>query len=85
MKKLILPLLLVVSTLFANAQCVPGTLQAPKNAYIIPDSATNFIAGCQGNPYEQILYIKAAKDTVINIAGLGSITADIDSFVVDAN
>mgnify|MGYP000004530726 CR=1 FL=1 len=85
MKKLILPLLLVVSTLFANSQCVPGTLQAPKNAYIIPDSATNFIAGCQGNPYEQILYIKAAKDTVINIAGLGSITADIDSFVVDAN
>ena len=57
MKKLILPLLLVVSTLFANAQCVPGTLQAPKNAYIIPDSATNFIAGCQGGILMNKYYI----------------------------
>lgn len=85
MKKIILPVLLVVASLFANAQCVPGTLQAPQNSYIIPDSATNFVHGCQGNAYEQIMYIKAAKDTVINIAGLGQITADIDSFVVNAN
>lgn len=85
MKKLILPLLLVMANFFVNAQCVPGTLTAPKNAYIIPDSATNFVHGCQGNPYEQIMYLKAAKDTTITIPGLGVITANIDSFVVDAN
>ena len=85
MKKIFLPFLVVLGNLYVNAQCVPGAIQAPQNSYIIPDSATNFVHGCQGNAYEQIMYIKAAKDTLINIAGLGSITADIDSFVVDAN
>ena len=85
MKKTILPLIIVFGNLFVNAQCVPGAQQAPQNSYIIPDSATNFVHGCQGNAYEQIMYIKAAKDTVISIAGLGTITADIDSFVVNAN
>lgn len=85
MKKIILPLLLVMANFYVNAQCTPGLIQGQANAYIIPDSATNFVHGCQGNPYEQILYIKAAKDTTITIAGLGTITADIDSFVVDAN
>ncbi len=85
MKKIILPLLLVMANFYVNAQCTPGLVQGVGNAYILPDSATNFVHGCQGNPYEQILYIKAAKDTTITIAGLGTITADIDSFVVDAN
>lgn len=86
MKKIILSLLVVLttSTLFAQTVCVPGTITSPNNAYILPDSATNFTVGCAGQYYEQILYIKAAKDTVITITTpiSGTLTADIDSFVV---
>jgi hypothetical protein len=88
MKKIILPLFFLLAGLAASAQvCVPGTLTAPKNAYILPDSATNFANACPGTYYEQILYIKAAKDTAIAVTSpiAGIITADIDSFVVDAN
>ncbi len=88
MKKIILPFFFLISGLSANAQvCVPGTLTAPKNAYILPDSATNFANVCPGTYYEQILYIKAAKDTAISVTSpiAGIITANIDSFVVDAD
>lgn len=90
MKKIILPLFFLFTGLAASAQvCVPGTLTAPKNAYILPDSATNFANACEGTYYEQILYIKAAKDTAIVVnqplVGSGTILANIDSFVVDAN
>jgi hypothetical protein len=88
MKKIILPLLFIVSSASLMAQvCVPGAVTAPKNAYILPDSATNFANACPGTYYEQILYIKAAKDTAITVTTpiAGVITADIDSFVVDAN
>ena len=89
MKKIILPFFFLLAGLGANAQvCVPGTLTSPKNAYILPDSATNFANACAGTYYEQILYIKAAKDTAIAttlpIVGACVITARIDSFVVDA-
>jgi hypothetical protein len=89
MKKILLPLFFLLTGLAASAQvCVPGTLTAPKNAYILPDSATNFANACPGTYYEQILYIKAAKDTAIAttipIIGACVITARIDSFVVDA-
>ncbi|GBL34714.1 hypothetical protein EMGBS15_03090 [Filimonas sp.] len=85
MKKILLPLFFLISCVSAKAQvCVPGTLTAPKNAYILPDSATNFANACPGTYYEQILYIKAAKDTAI-VTSAGIITADIDSFVVDAD
>ena len=88
MKKIILPFFFLLAGLGANAQvCVPGTLTSPKNAYILPDSATNFANACPGTYYEQILYIKAAKDTAITVTSPapGVITATIDSFVVDAN
>lgn len=86
-KAIILPFILLLGFLAQAQPCVPGTLTAPKNAYILPDSATNFVAGCQGQYYEQILYIKAAKDTVITITSpiTGVLTADIDSFVVEAD
>ena len=87
MKKTLIPLLFAFVGLSTQAQvCVPGTLTAPKNAYILPDSATNFNHGCVGQYYEQILYIKASKDTVINVTTpvQGVITATIDSFVVEA-
>lgn len=88
MKKIILPIFSLLIGFSASAQvCVPGTLTSPKNAYIIPDSATNFANACPGTYYEQILYIKAAKDTSITVTSpiAGVITANIDSFVVDAN
>ena len=88
MKKIILPFFFLLAGLGASAQvCVPGTLTSPKNAYILPDSATNFANACPGTYYEQILYIKAAKDTAIHVTTplVGTILANIDSFVVDAN
>jgi hypothetical protein len=88
MKKIILSLLVGLSAYSTQAQvCVPGTLTTTANAYILPDSATNFYHGCPGTNYNQILYIKAAKDTVINITSplTATLTAKIDSFVVDAN
>lgn len=88
MKKIILPIFSLFIGFSASAQvCVPGTLTSTKNAYIIPDSATNFANACPGTYYEQILYIKAAKDTAITVTTpiAGVITANIDSFVVDAN
>lgn len=81
MKKIILPLFLVFVAFLAKAQpCVPGTLTIPQAGYVLPDSATNFNHACVGLPYNQIVYIKAPKDT-----SLGGILADIDSFVVNKN
>ncbi len=89
MKKLIYTLLMISAAIGSDAQtiCVPGTLTAQKSAYIIPDSATNFNHGCIGQYYEQILYIKAAKDTTINVTTpiAALLTTDIDSFVVHAD
>lgn len=81
MKKIILPLLIVFVAFLAKAQpCVPGTVTIPQAGYVLPDSATNFAHACVGLPYQQIIYIKAPKDTMV--AGQ---PADIDSFVVDKN
>lgn len=89
MKKIFLLSLvsLLTTTLFAQTICVPGTQISPKNAYILPDSATNMANACPGTYYEQLMYLKAAKDTVITITTpiQGVLTAKIDSFVVDAN
>ena len=89
MKKIIYTLLMIGAAMSSHAQtiCVPGTLTAQKSAYIIPDSATNFNHGCIGQYYEQILYIKAAKDTTINVTTpiAALLTTDIDSFVVHAD
>jgi hypothetical protein len=89
MKKIVFTICSVMMLSIASqAQvCVPGTLTAPKKGYILPDSATNFANACPGTYYEQILYIKAQKDTTITITTpiSGIIVADIDSFVVDAN
>ncbi len=89
MKKLIYTLLMIGAAMGSHAQtiCVPGTLTAQKSAYIIPDSATNFNHGCIGQYYEQILYIKAAKDTTMNVTNpvAALLTTDIDSFVVQAD
>lgn len=88
MKKLFLTTLALSAFQFLQAQvCVPGTITSPNNAYILPDSATNFSWGCIGQTYEQILYIKAAKDTTIAVTTpiAATLTANIDSFVVDAN
>lgn len=80
MKKIILPLFLMLFSLYAHSQCVPGTLTKPQAGYIIPDSATNFAHACIGQYYEQIIYIKAPKDTLAS-----GIPAVVDSFVMNKN
>lgn len=83
MKKIFLSLLVVLGMSAANAQtvCVPGTLTAPKAGYIIPDSATGLNHACVGLPYEQIIYIKAQRDTSVVLFGISQ-NAQIDSYVV---
>lgn len=83
MKKILLSFLVVFGIGTANAQtpCVPGTLTAPKAGYIIPDSATGLNHACVGLPYEQIIYIKAQRDTSVVLFGLSQ-NAQIDSYVV---
>lgn len=72
-------------TLGLQAQvCVPGTQTSTAKGYILPDSATNLQHGCAGYPYTQIMYIKAPPDTTFQIS-LGTVTADIDSFVIGTN
>lgn len=87
MKKLILPLFITLfSFQYAQAQCVPGTETKPQAGYIIPDSAANLKIACAGQPYEQIIYIKAPKDTQVTAPGIPApVNARIDSFVVDVN
>lgn len=86
MKKILLFIALVCSTTitFAQAPCVPGTQSTPANSYILPDSATNLDHGCAGMPYEQIIYMKVPADTTLTVLSI-PITADVDSFVIDAN
>lgn len=85
MKKTLLLILAVSFSLLAWSQpaCIPGTLTSPAKGYIIPDSATNFVNGCAGMAYEQIIYIKAPADTVFTV-GTIPFTVTVDSFVVDA-
>jgi hypothetical protein len=81
MKKIFLPILLLISTISFAQVCVPGTLTAPGKAYIIPDAATNFNDACVGQNYVQYVYIKVPKDTTISISGF-NVPATIDSFVI---
>jgi len=88
MKKIFLPILMLLGAFISQAQvCVPGTLTAPGSSYILPDSATNMIDACQGQFYEQIIYLKVPKDTAFSITTPinAIITADVDSFVISAS
>ncbi len=85
MKRIFLPIFILLGFSAAQAQvCVPGTVTAPQAGYIIPDSATNLNHACVGLPYEQIIYIKAQKDTSVTFNGLPA-SAKVDSFVVAKN
>jgi hypothetical protein len=81
MKKIFLPVLLLISTISFAQVCVPGTLTVPGKGYIIPDAATNFNDACIGQNYTQYIYIKVPKDTSIVFSGI-TIPATIDSFVI---
>jgi len=86
MKKILL-LLITITTAFnlaAQQACVPGTLTAPQDGYVLPDSATGLSHACAGMFYDQVIYIKAPADTMVTFQSI-PITADVDSFVVDAN
>jgi hypothetical protein len=85
MKKILLFIMAIGFSSIAWSQqaCTPGTLTSPAKGYIIPDSATNFVHGCAGMAYEQIIYIKAPADTIFTVATI-PFTVDVDSFVVDA-
>lgn len=58
----------------AQAQCTPNVSQ---NAFLIPDTATDFAPAFTYTPYEQILYIAVPTDTTVL-----SLPTTIDSIVV---
>lgn len=82
MKKIVTTLSLVLIGLiaFAQAPCNPTAVTSPNKGYVLPDSATNFNHACIGLPYEQIVYIKAPKDTTVLV-----FTYTIDSFIINKN
>lgn len=81
MKKIFLPIFLLISSISFAQVCVPGTLSIPGKGYIIPDAATNFSDACIGENYVQYIYIKVPKDTSVVFSGI-TIPATIDSFVI---
>jgi hypothetical protein len=81
MKKIFLPVLLLISTFSFAQVCVPGTITVPGKGYIIPDAALNFNDACVGQNYLQYVYIKVPKDTTVSLFGV-NIPATIDSFVI---
>lgn len=86
MKNLILlmSVMAISTSLLAQQPCVPGTLTGVGSGYIVPDSATGLATICEsGGYYEQIIYMKAPKDTTFDFNGI-TIVADVDSFVLDS-
>jgi len=82
MKKIFLPIFVLISSISFAQVCVPGTLTVPGKGYIIPDAATNFNDACVGQNYVQYVYIKVPKDTTVSLFGV-TIPATIDSFVIN--
>lgn len=81
MKKIILPILMMICTASFAQVCVPNAVTNSNKGYIIPDAATNFNDACIGQNYTQYIYIKVPKDTSVVYLGL-TIPATIDSFVI---
>jgi hypothetical protein len=85
MKKILLTAFIAFGLYGAQAQtvCNPNGPNLPAvTQYIIPDSATNLLHACAGLPYEQIIYIKAPKDTTVVFSGF-PVNATVDSIVVN--
>lgn len=84
MRKLLFSIFLLAAFGTQAQVCTPGTQTSTAKGYILPDSATNLLHGCPGLDYTQVMYIKAPADTTFQIS-LGTVTADIDSFVIATN
>jgi hypothetical protein len=87
MKKTLLTTLLGFGLYGAQAQttCNPNFPNLPTvTQYIIPDSTTNLMHACAGLAYDQVIYIKAPKDTTVGppIVPI-SVSATVDSIVVN--
>lgn len=81
MKKLLLVITCVVAGAFtASAQCTPDPQYT--NSGIYPDSATNFLPACAGEPYMQLITNVVPPDTTTTLPIIGQITVNIDSINV---
>jgi len=77
-------LLLIASVAFfgalnLNAQCTPDASLTSSGIY--PDSATNFVGGCVGQQYTQIVQNVVPLDTTVPVFGF-PVPATIDSIVL---
>lgn len=85
MKKLLLSGAILVGLVsLASAQsgpaCDPGT---EFGNGIYPDSVTNFVKGCKGKPYEQVISILVPKDTVASFQGQ-TVNADFENITYNS-
>jgi hypothetical protein len=75
-KLLLLASIAFFGALNLNAQCTPDPTLTSSGIY--PDSATNFVGGCAGQPYEQIVQNVVPLDTTVPVFGF-PVPATIDS------
>jgi len=82
MKKILLTGFFAIGMIsFASAQaCTPGNNFGNG---IYPDSATNFVHGCKGQPYEQIINVLVPTDTTGSFQGQ-TVNADFDNITLDS-
>jgi hypothetical protein len=80
MKKLLLiATMAFIGSFGANAQCTPDPTLTGSG--IFPDSATNFVGGCVGQQYTQIIQNVVPADTTVPVLGF-PVPATIDSIVL---
>lgn len=75
-KLLLLASIAFFGALNLNAQCTPDPSLTSSGIY--PDSATNFVGGCVGQPYEQVVQNVVPTDTTVPVFGF-PVPATIDS------
>ncbi len=85
MKQILLSIIALISihTIAYSQACTPVN---PSPNSLSPDSATNLKHACAGKQYDEIINIHIIKDTSIAVTTpiAGTITANIDSFVISA-
>ncbi len=79
-KLLLLTCAVLLNIAAANAQCTPDPQYTSPGIY--PDSATGFVSGCEGMPYEEIITNVVPVDTLVELIPGFPTTVAFDSIVI---
>ena len=74
MKTILLSVIFLFATIFANAQCTPDSQFTEPGIY--PDTATGLSEAYVGQSYSENVTVIVPVDTAVDIAPFGSIVAD---------